>query len=102
MTAQVKALIDRSQAMWSKRMLEKGPAERKSFDSGRGHLIAVAATGGKNLFDGVKLVANYFYDALDMSFEGGLFFRKLEKKSAVKENPESLQEAYQLGRLSVS
>ena len=66
MTAQVKALIDRSQAMWSKRMLEKGPDARKSFDSGRGHLIAVAATGGKNLFDGVKLVANYFYDALDM------------------------------------
>lgn len=97
LTAQVKALVDRSQALWSKRILNKTPEERKSFDSGRGYLIAVGATRGQNLFEGVQLESKYFFDALDMSYEGGIFFRKLEKKNAVKDNPETLQEAFNLG-----
>ena len=101
-TAQAKALIDRSQASWSKRMLEKTPNERKTHDSGRGYLIAVGATRGENLFEGAILTARYFFDALDMSYEGGIFFRRLEKQSAVQENPETLQEAFNLGRKAVS
>lgn len=97
-TAQAKALIDRSQALWNKRMLEKDPEARKSFDSGRGYLIVVGATRGKNLFEGAQLTAKYFFDALDIRYEGGIFFRSLEKQSAVKENPETLQEALNLGR----
>lgn len=97
-TAQAKALVDRSQALWNKRMLAKSPEERNTFDSGRGYLIAVGATRGKNLFEGAQLTAKYFYDALDMTYEGGIFFRRLEKKTAVSENPETLQEALNLGR----
>jgi len=98
LTAQVKAVIDRCQAMWSKRMIEKTPAERKTYDSGRGYLIAVAATKGKNLFLAAEIVAQYFYDALDMSYEGGLLLRGLEKKTAVQESPDLLQQAFDLGR----
>jgi multimeric flavodoxin WrbA len=101
LTAQAKALVDRSQAMWSKRMIEKTPEERKRYDGGRGYLITVGATRGKNLFEGVQLEAKYFYDALDMNYEGGIFFRSLEKKSAVLENPETLQEAFNLGLKTV-
>jgi len=101
-TAQAKALIDRSQALWSKRMLEKSPEERKSYDSGRGYLIAVGATRGKNLFEGSQLTAQYFFDALDMSYDGGIFFRSLEKKTAAQKTPETLQEAYNMGRKAVS
>lgn len=102
MTAQVKALIDRTQAMWSKRMLEKSPEERKTYDKGRGYLIAVAATKGKNLFDGVEMVARYFFDALDMSYEGGLLLRGLEKRKDVSEDPEKLQKAFDFGISVVS
>jgi multimeric flavodoxin WrbA len=101
LTGQVKCLIDRAQAMWSKRFLEKTPEQRKRYDSGKGYLIAVGATGGKNLFEGVQLTAKYFFDALDMSYEGGIFFRKLDKKGAVKDNPESFQEAFELGKKAV-
>ena len=101
LTAQVKAVVDRSQALWSKRRLTKGPKEMDRFDSGRGYLIAVGATRGKNLFEGVQLEARYFFDALDMSYEGGIFFRSLEKKNAVRENPETLQEAFNLGLRAV-
>jgi len=96
-TAQAKALIDRAQAHWSRRLLEKTPEERKLSNRGRGYLITVGATRGKNLFEGAILTAKYFFDALDMSYEGGIFFRSLEKKNAVQENPETLQEAFTLG-----
>jgi len=101
LTGQVKLLIDRAQAMWSKRFLEKTPEQRKKFDSGKGYLIGVGATNGKNLFEGVQLTARYFFDALDMSYEGGIFFRKLDKKDAVREHPEMFQEAFEFGKRAV-
>ncbi len=101
LTSQVKALVDRAQAMWSKRMLEKTPAQRKHYDGGDGYLIATGATKGANLFEGVKLEAKYFFDALDMSFRGGLYYRKLEKPSDLAERPEALEEAFLLGRRAV-
>jgi multimeric flavodoxin WrbA len=96
-SAWAKALIDRCQALWRKRMLTKTKEQRKTYDSGKGYLIAVAATSGKSLFDGTILTAKYFYDALDMSYEGGMFVRKIDKKGAVMEHPEFLKEAYDLG-----
>ena len=95
---QAKALIDRSQALWSKRMLEKSPEGRKSYDHGKGYLIAVGATKGKNLFEGVELTAKYFFDALDKSYEGGLFFRAVEKKGTIIDHPTALKDAYTLGQ----
>ncbi len=97
-TGQVKLIIDRAQAMWSRRLLKKDAEARKRYDSGKGYLICVGATRGENLFEGCQLTAKYFFDALDMSYEGGIFFRKLDKKTAVKEHPETLQEAYNLGQ----
>jgi multimeric flavodoxin WrbA len=102
LSGQIKLIIDRAQAMWSKRFLEKDAEARKRYDSGKGYLIAVGATRGKNLFDVSQLTARYFFDALDMSYEGGIFFRSLDKKTAVNETPETLKEAYNLGRKAVS
>lgn len=100
-TAQAKALIDRSQAMWSRRLLRKTPEESGRHDEGRGYLIAVGATRGKRLFDCITLEAKYFFDALGMSYEGGLFYRDLEKRLDVEKHPEKLAEAFELGRKAV-
>lgn len=96
--AVAKALIDRSQARWSRRMLKKTKEQRKSYDSGKGYLIAVGATKGQNLFLGIELVAKYFYDALDMSYEGGVMFREVDAKGAVNGHPDLLKQAYDLGQ----
>jgi multimeric flavodoxin WrbA len=95
--AQAKALIDRGQACWAKRLLKKGK-ERGKYEGGRGYLIALGATKGQNLFQGVELTAKYFYDAMDMSYEGGLMHRGIEGKGSVNEHPEVLKEAFELGR----
>ncbi len=99
--SQAKMLVDRSQAMWSKRMLEKAPDQRKGYNHGRGYLIAVGATKGKNLFEGIQLTAKYFFDALDKNYEGGLFFRAVEGKGKITDHPTALQEAYELGNKAV-
>jgi multimeric flavodoxin WrbA len=100
--AQAKALVDRCQARWSRRMLTKTREERKHFDHGKGYMIGVGATKGENLFQGTELMAKYFYDALDMSYEGGLMLRGLEGKGAVSEHPETLEQARELGRRVVA
>jgi len=99
--AQAKMLVDRSQAMWSKRVLEKPPDQRKIYNHGRGYLIAVGATKGKNLFEGIQLTAKYFFDALDKSYGGGLFFRAVEGKGNIADHTTALQEAYDLGVTAV-
>ncbi len=100
--AQVKALIDRSQARWSKRRLEKTPEERKRYDSGVGYLISVGATKGAKLFDCAELTAKYFYDALDMDYGGGLFYRGVEAKGQIVELPGALEEAFEFGRSKIA
>lgn len=95
--AQVKALIDRAQAMWSLRALTKGKGPVASYDGGAGYLAAVGATRGKTLFDGCEMVAKYFYDALDMEYKGGIFYRRVEEKGAILEHPEAMEQAVNLG-----
>jgi multimeric flavodoxin WrbA len=97
LTAQVKVVVDRSQALWSKRLLRKGGAGGNDSRKRRGYLIAAGATKGKNLFSGVELEARYFFDALDMSYEGALLYRGLEGRSDIIARPEALDEAFRLG-----
>jgi multimeric flavodoxin WrbA len=97
--AQAKALIDRSQACWSARMLAKTtPEARRSYDHGRGYLIAVGATKGPRMFSCMELTARYFYDALDMSFQGGLLVPGVEAKGQIASDAATLEKARALGR----
>jgi multimeric flavodoxin WrbA len=102
MPSQLKALIDRAQAMWNRRKLRKPMSEWKNHESGKGFLIGVGATRGKNLFEGVELTAKYFFDALDMSYERGIFFREVEGRGEIKDRPQALRQAYDFGRAIAS
>ena len=75
-TAQLKALIDRCQTLWARKyrlnLKDPGSPMRKGF------LLAVGATRGKQLFDGVELTARYFFDALAARYGGGLTYAGIE------------------------
>ncbi len=92
-TAQLKALIDRSQALWARKyamgLEDPGRHWRK------GLLLTVGATKGKNIFDGAVLAARYFFDAVGASFEGTLGFRQVEKAGDIEAHPTALAEAKQ-------
>ena len=95
LSAQVKALVDRSQALWARKYVLK----QEPPDSGRrGALIAVGATRGKNLFDGSRLTVKYFFAAIGVKYVDDLLFRGVDKKGEIKEHPTALSDAFELGR----
>jgi hypothetical protein len=61
----------------------------------------VGATKGENLFVGVELTAKYFFDALDMSYEGGLLLDRIEAKGEIKKHPDALGQGFNLGKSAV-
>lgn len=97
-TSQAKALIDRCQAMWCRSRLRQTADARPARPRGRGYLICAGATKGATLFQGAELVAKYFYDALEMTYEGGVFVRKVEAKGDILKDGQALKQAFDLGR----
>lgn len=94
-SAHVKSFIDRCQAGWARRYVLgeriSSPVQRK------GAFIAVGATRGKRLFDGVKLTVKYFFEAIDMTYADELLVRGVDEKGEILKYPEHLQAAYELG-----
>ena len=94
-TAQVKALIDRSQAIWARKYVLK---QKLSDKERKGAFIAVGATKGKQLFDGSILVIRYFFQAIDVSYVDELLIRGVDKRGEIKGQPTALSEAFELGK----
>ena len=94
-SAQIKALIDRSQTLWARRYIMK--LTDPKAPSRQGFLLAVGATKGKELFNGTSLVAKYFYDAVGARYEGFLGFRKMEAPGAIARHPTALTDARKKG-----
>jgi len=88
--SQLKALIDRSQALWSRKYRLKLSDPAKNYR--RGFLLAQGATKGKNLFEGISLTAKYFYDAAGAGFEGSLTYRRIENHGDMEKHPSVLED----------
>jgi multimeric flavodoxin WrbA len=92
LTSQVKALVDRCQALWV--MKHKRPAPRGR----KGVFIAVGATKGERLFDGAVLTVKYFFDAIGVEYSGELLIRGVDKKGQIRKQPAALAQALALGK----
>jgi multimeric flavodoxin WrbA len=90
-STQLKALIDRSQALWARRHIMKLTDPKARFR--KGFLLAVGATKGKDLFTGTSLTAKYFFDAVGARYEGFLGFRQMEEPGAIASHPTALADA---------
>lgn len=97
-TAQAKAVIDRSQALWSGKYLvnKKGSGQGEN-PARKGFFIAVGATQGKRMFEGVKLTVRYFFDAIDAEYTGELFYWGADEKGAIRSHPSAMKECYDAG-----
>ena len=95
LSAQAKAMIDRTQALWSRRYHLK-----KDFPGGdrQGVLLCTGATKGRLLFVGARLVAKYFFDAINVSYAGEILVRGVDEKGAIQTQPEVLTAATNLGQ----
>jgi len=85
MTAQLKAVVDRCQTFWARKyklkLKDPGAGMRSGF------LLAVGATRGKNLFEGLNLTAQYFFDAIWAKFEDSLTYRGIEGPKDMAAHP---------------
>jgi multimeric flavodoxin WrbA len=97
-SAQLLAFISRCQALWSRKYVLKNmdiPVKRGAF-------IAVGATKGANLFEGPKLTISYFFKAINAEKKEELLIRSVDKKGEIKEHPDYLAQAFELGKRLVS
>lgn len=95
-TAQLKSLIDRCQTLWSRKyrlkLADPGAATRA------GVMLAVGATRGAKLFDGLHLTVDYFFDAIAARNAGSLTYRGIEHAGDMARHPRVRVEAPALAR----
>ena len=97
-TAQLKMLIDRSQALLMKKILAKKAGEFAAKEPPRkGFLLSAAATRGKRLFQCAILPVRYFLDALDVQYAGELCFPGIEERKAIQGHPTALDDCRKAG-----
>jgi multimeric flavodoxin WrbA len=97
-SGQAKLFVDRSQALFMRKNLNKSEGRAESSPVGRkGFFLCAGATRGKRLFDCPVLTARYFFDAVDVDYAGELCFRELDEKGAVLSHPSALQECRRRG-----
>jgi len=99
-TAQLKALIDRSQALWARRYLHKLMDPLGKWR--KGLVLSAGATKGENLFEGISLTANYFFDALGANFEGVLGYREVEGGGEINNHPTAIDDVKKKAGVMVS
>jgi len=97
-TAWAKALIDRCQALWSRKYILKDESLGKEGKRRKGFLISVGGTKGQRVFEGAILTAKYFFDVLNSEYVGELVFREVDAKGDILKRPEALQQALEAGR----
>ena len=92
-SAQLKALIDRCQALWARKYV------LKNLDTPlrKGALIAVGATRGERLFEGPVLTVKYFFKAINAEYADELLIHGVDKRGEIKEHPTALADALALG-----
>ena len=96
--AQAKAVIDRTQALWSRKYLREETGGRSGVRADRrGFFIGVGATRGKRLFEGTIYTMRYFFDAIGVEHAGTLVYGEVDGKGAIRDHPTAMQECYEAG-----
>ena len=98
LSPQILTFMSRCQALWARRYILKNldiPLKKGAF-------IGVGATKGSKLFDGAKLTAKYFFDAVNAEYTADLLVRGVDKKGEIKDHPDALADAYALGKKLVT
>jgi multimeric flavodoxin WrbA len=94
LTSQLKALIDRCQALWARKYVLKQNLPHKGR---KGAFIAVGATKGQKLFDGSIFTVKYFFQAIGVEYAEELLVRGVDKKGEIIKHPAAFKDAFELG-----
>ncbi len=96
-TAQMKTMIDRCQALWARKYVLKVPPlgdrrERKGF------FISVGGRKIANLFEPSLAMVKTIFRVMDVTYAGELLFPGVDEKGAIARHPDALQQAFLAGQ----
>jgi multimeric flavodoxin WrbA len=96
-TAEMKAMMDRCQAIWARKYVLKVPPlnpkkERKGF------FISVGGRKIANLFEPSLVMMKTLFRTLDVNYAGELLFSGIDEKGDILKHPDALPQAFAAGR----
>jgi multimeric flavodoxin WrbA len=96
-TAHMKAMIDRCQALWARKYVLKvqplgDTRERKGF------FISVGGRKIPNLFESTLVMIKTFFRIIDVTYVGELLYKGIDEKGAIAKHPDALQQALLAGQ----
>jgi len=95
-SAQMKAMIDRCQALWARKYVLKTPPlgnQRKR----EGLFISVGGTRLAKLFEPSLATVKALFNTLNVTYAGDLLFPGVDEKGAITSHPAALKEAFTAG-----
>ena len=96
-TAQMKAMIDRCQALWSRKYVLKVPPLGNRRER-KGLFISVGARKIANLFEPALVMVKTVFRILDITYAGELLFPGVDEKGAIAKHPDALRQAFLAGQ----
>ena len=97
LTAQMKAMIDRCQALWARKYLLKIPP-LDSIKERKGLFISVGGQKIANLFEPSLATVKTLFKILDITYTGELVFPGIDEKGAIAKHPDALHQAFLTGQ----
>jgi multimeric flavodoxin WrbA len=97
-TAQAKAFIDRTQALWNRHRLWREQGQAPKHTGRKGFFVSVAATKGTRVFEGAALTMQYGYDAMGMQYGGDILIRGADKLGDMAKMTNELKHAEETGK----
>ncbi len=96
-SAQMKTMIDRCQALWARKYVLKIPPlgdrrERKGF------FISVAGRRTPTLFEPSLATVKAFFRVLDIAYAGELLFSSIDEKGEILKHPDAMSQAFLAGQ----
>ena len=95
-STQAMILIGRIQAVWNQKYVNKKD-EIVNMPQRPGVLVAVGATKGAKLFDGLRMTVKYFFDAMNVDLTHEILVRGVDHKGDILNEKDILQQARELG-----
>ena len=96
-SAQMKAMIDRFQALWVRKYVLKMPPlgdERPR----KGVFISAGSRKTEDLFEPALIMIKTVFRILNVDYAGELLFRGIDEKGAIANHPDALKQAFAAGQ----
>jgi len=96
-TAQMKAMIDRCQALWARKYVLKLPPLGNRRER-KGLFISVGGRKIANLFQPALVMIKTVFRIMDITCAGELLFPGIDEKGAIAKHPDALRQAFLIGQ----